>query len=77
MGDHSEDRFIEHVLGLKQRLFPTGAVCRAVPNVGEGHREAALRLGFEESGINMRHLTSCLVVLAKAGTQARRFEHGQ
>jgi hypothetical protein len=64
VGDHPEDRFLEHILGLTQRLFQG----RAVADVGGGHREATLRLGFEEGGINMRHVTSFAVVPAFAGT---------
>jgi hypothetical protein len=77
MGDHAEDRFLEHVLGLAQRLIPAGAAGRAVPNIREGYRETILRLGFEEGGVNVRHLTSHLVVPAKAGTQGGCSEHGR
>jgi hypothetical protein len=84
MGDRAEDRFLEHILGMKQGLIPGGAVGRAVLDVGEGHRETTLRLGSEEGGVNVRHLTSRLVVLAEAGTQSlplartggQRSEHG-
>ena len=62
----AEHRLFEHVFSLTQRLVPGRSLGRAKSDFGESHRKAALRLVFEECGINMRHLTSREILRAQA-----------
>jgi hypothetical protein len=53
MRDHVEDRFLEHVLGLKQGLFEGVALRRPISDIREGDNITAVLLGIELNRVDV------------------------
>ena len=53
VSDHAEDRFLEHVLGLEQRLFEGVALRRSVSDIREGDNITAVLLGIELNRVDV------------------------